>query len=78
MGPLGSQRLVIGKVLGQSRSRTEADIDGEAGPVARGMALPGNGDVGADAHGPGQDRSGESEKRGAAGVADRIPTSFSR
>ncbi|MGH3154967.1 MAG: hypothetical protein ACRDNF_00105 [Streptosporangiaceae bacterium] len=54
-----------------------ADICGVAGPVAGGEALPGDGDVGADAEGAGEDGcedfGGELEQCRATGLAGADP-----
>lgn len=53
--------------------RPAADVGGVGGPVARGEALPCDGDVGVDSEGAGEDGGGdlggELEERGAAGLA---------
>lgn len=57
--------------------RLLADFGGVGGPVARGETLPGDGDVGVDAQGAGEDRGGdlggELEERGAAGLVGSDP-----
>jgi len=54
-----------------------ADVGGVGRPVACGQALPGDGDVGADAEGAGKDGGGdlgdELEQRRAAGLAGTDP-----
>src|SRR5260370_31442611 len=59
-----------GRVGGVWGFGAAADVCGVGGPVAGGVALPADGDVGVDAQGAGQDRGGgfggELEKRWAA------------
>jgi hypothetical protein len=54
-----------------------ADVGSVGGPVACGQALPGDGDIGADAEGAGEDRGsdlrGEMEERRAAGLSGADP-----
>jgi hypothetical protein len=56
-----------------------ADVGGVGGPVACGEALPGDGDVGVDAQGAGEDSGGdlgrELEECGAAGLVGTNPKS---
>src|SRR5215470_1160269 len=70
ISPLPPDNVRLARVRGLVSA---AEVGGVGGPVAGGVALPGDRDVGVDAQGAGEDRGGdfggELEQCGAAGLA---------